>query len=301
MVLDYCDLVVGGKRSNGIYFHKATDLIYQAHGFADNPWNRSVQYRTEILDRGDFGGDSGFEASFHFDVAGGTDLSGLEAVVEQPEIWEVRVNGNPATAEEGEWWLDRSFGIFRIGSLVKAGRNTISISVSPMHILAELQPVYLLGSFSLESRERGWKITPPEELSLGSWKDQGMPFYAGKAVYSRAYTLEKLQGNRYLVRLGEWKGTVAEVRVNGERAGIIGWKPYELDVTSVLRDGTNRVEVVVVGSLKNLLGPLHTPWQRGIVTIGDFQQGPEVQPEGITYDTLDYGLITDFELVASRP
>ncbi len=72
-------------------------------------------------------------------------------------------------------------------------------------------------------------------------------------------------------------------------------------MTSALVDGENRVEVIVVGSLKNLLGPLHTPWQKGIVTIGDFQQGPEVQPRGVDYDTLDYGLMKDYELVVSDP
>jgi len=100
--------------------------------------------------------------------------------------------------------------------------------------------------------------------------------------------------------MGEWMGNVAEVKINGRSAGIIGWKPYELDVTSALVDGENRVEVIVVGSLKNLLGPLHTPWQKGIVTIGDFQQGPEIQPEGLKYDTLDYGLMKDYELVVMQ-
>ena len=297
MVLDYCDLVVKGETSSGIYFHEATDKIYQAHGFEDNPWNRSVQYKKEILDKGEFAADSGFEAFFHFDVEEGTATGDVRAVVEQPEIFTVKVNGKLVTAEEGEWWLDRSFGVFRIGDLVKTGHNTISVSVSPMNILAELEPVYLLGSFSLEAQEHGWKLRPAGKLAIGSWKDQGMPFYSDKVSYVKTYNVDKTTGDRYLVRMGEWMGTVAEVKINGESAGIIGWKPYELDVTSALQAGTNRVEVVVVGSLKNLLGPLHTPWQRGIVTIGDFQQGPEVQPKGVDYDTLDYGLMDGFDLV----
>jgi len=297
LTLDYCDLVIKGEKSGGIYFHKATDMIYQAHGFKDNPWNRSVQFKKDILDKGDFKIGSGFEAFFHFDVGEGTDVSDLRAVVEQPDIWEVRINGNLVTAVEDDWWLDRSFGVFSIGSHVKAGRNTMTISVSPMNILAELEPVYLLGSFSLESQEHGWKITPPGKLSVGSWKTQGRPFYSDKVSYVKTYDVKKSPGRKYRVVLGEWLGTVAEVKINGRSAGIIGWKPYELDVTSALDDGINRVEVVVVGSLKNLLGPLHTPWQKGIVTIGDFQQGPDVQPKGVDYDTLDYGLMTDYELV----
>ncbi len=298
MTLDYCDLVIKGEKTSGIYFHKATDLIYQAHGFEDNPWNRSVQFKTDILDKSNFESGSGFEAFFHFDVEEGTDVSDLRAVVEQPEIFNVQVNGNKVIAREGEWWLDRSFGLFSIGSHVKAGRNTITISVSPMNILAELEPVYLLGSFSLEAQEHGWKLRPAGKLAIGSWKTQGMPFYSDKVSYVKTYNVEKSPGKNYRVKLGEWIGTVAEVKINGRSAGIIGWKPYELDVTGALQEGTNRVEVIVVGSLKNLLGPLHTPWQRGIVTIGDFQQGPEVQPAGTDYDTFDYGLMADFELVS---
>jgi len=183
------------------------------------------------------------------------------------------------------------------GRLVTPGRNTISISVAPMNILAELEPIYLLGTFSLDARPRGWRIGPPEELGIGSWKSQGMPFYSDKVIYGKSYDIEKEPGQEYLVVLGEWSGTLAEVRVNGERAGIIGWQPYELDITSSLENGLNKVEVVVVGSLKNLLGPLHTPWQRGIVTIGDFQQGPEEQPSGSEYDTFEYGLMEDFLLI----
>jgi len=297
LTLDYCDLEVSGKRVNGIYFHRATDMIYQAHGFPDNPWNRSVQYKTEILDKGDFGKGTGFKAYFHFAVEQGTDTGDLQAVIEQPGIWDVRINGEMVEAEPGEWWLDRSFGVYEIGRLVTPGRNTISISVAPMNILAELEPIYLLGTFSLDARPRGWRIGPPEELGIGSWKSQGMPFYSDKVIYGKSYDIEKESGQEYLVVLGEWSGTLAEVRVNGERAGIIGWQPYELDITSSLENGLNKVEVVVVGSLKNLLGPLHTPWQRGIVTIGDFQQGPEEQPSGSEYDTFEYGLMEDFLLI----
>mgnify|MGYP001770040017 CR=1 FL=1 len=182
--------------------------------------------------------------------------------------------------------------------MVTPGSNTITLSVSTMHIMAELEPVYLLGGFSLESMDRGWKLVPAGKVGPGSWKAQGMPFYSGKVSYGKTYSLEEdPSGRRVLVRLRAWKGTVAEVRVNGRSAGIIGWQPYELEIGELLGNGENRVEVVVVGSLKNLLGPLHTPWQRGIVTIGDFQQGPETQPKGTDYDTLDYGLMDDFELV----
>lgn len=72
----------------------------------------------------------------------------------------------------------------------------------------------------------------------------------------------------YAVQLNAWKGTVAEVYVNEVKAGIIAFDPYRLDITSLLKQGKNIIEVRVIGSHKNLLGPhynnpapgLASPW-----------------------------------------
>jgi hypothetical protein len=52
------------------------------------------------------------------------------------------------------------------------------------------------------------------------------------------------------------------VHVNGKLAGVRGWAPYEVDITSKLTRGRNRIEVEVCGSPRNLLGPNHLPEKR---------------------------------------
>jgi hypothetical protein len=99
------------------------------------------------------------------------------------------------------------------------------------------------------------------------------------------------------VKLNEWTGTVAEVRVNGTSAGIIGWEPYEKEITNLLRDGQNQIEVIVTGSLKNLMGPHHFNPEHGFVTPWSFFRAPDHQPAGSAYDMLDYGLFEDFEVL----
>ena len=99
------------------------------------------------------------------------------------------------------------------------------------------------------------------------------------------------------VKLNEWAGTVAEVRVNGQSAGIIGWAPFEKDITHLLVDNQNQVEVIVTGSMKNLLGPHHFNPLRGFVTPWSFFRGPTNQPSGTDYDMMDYGLFKDFEVL----
>ena len=167
-----------------------------------------------------------------------------------------------------------------------------------MSMLAELQPIYLTGDFSLENMERGWKIVPNKPLSIGSWKEQGYPFYSGRVKYTKQQTFSGSPG-RAVVRLGEWKGTVAEVLVNGRHAGIIQQPPYQTEITSLLSEGSNTIEVIVYGSNKNLMGPHHNITRRGITTPWDFISAPDIQPPGVEYDLFDYGLMNDFTILVS--
>jgi hypothetical protein len=298
LTLDYCDLQLGTKEEKGLYFYTASDKIFKFHGFEDNPWVSSSQYKTDILNKDHFAQGTGFTATFHFIVNPAATGIPLQAVVERPWLWTVTVNGKVLKPLEGKWHLDRSFGVFDLTGLIRGGDNAISLTVSPMSIHAELEPVYLLGSFGLKPAARGWEIIPASPLRKGSWKDQGLPFYPEGVTYSRQYILEK--GNRFAVRLGKWNGSVAAVRVNGQEAGIIGWQPYELDITNFVRRGPNRIDVVVYGTLKNLLGPHHNVRGKGIVTPWSFKYAPEVQPSGDKYDLEEYGLFEDFSIVEKK-
>lgn len=300
LTLDYCDLQLNGKTYEGIYFYNAADSIFKLHlkqpyGFNYNPWSIAVQYRTNILDKNHFDSLSGFDVVFPFFIEDNFVPEDLKAVVESPPLYRFKINGKDISPLEGEWWLDRSFGVLDLTGLVQKGRNELLISAHPMDILAELEPVYLLGNFSLRSMKKGWKIIKPNELHLGSWKAQGYPFYVDQVAYTKNFYAEsKFDG--YYVNLNEWQGTVSEVWVNGNKTGIIGWNPYELEITPWIKTGENQISVRVIGSLKNLLGPHHNHPVHGVVTPWSFFYAPEKQPAGIDYDLLDYGLFEDFDI-----
>ncbi len=298
LTLDYCDLTLDGKKEKGLYFFQAARKIYKHHGFNANPWEHAVQFKSEILDKDNFPADSGFIADFHFTVEKGADCSGLQAVVERPGLWNVLVNGKAVEANPGEWRLDRLFGVYDIGAHVKAGDNVITLNASPMTVHSELEPVYLYGDFGLESGKKGWTVTKPQTLTFGPWTEQKMPFYSDAVSYKQSYMLEK--GANYKVSLGDWYGCVAEVRVNGVHAGIIGWKPFECDITDFVRDGGNEVEVLVYGTLKNQMGPHHNGQPRGRAWPNMFQAAPEKQPAGSDYDVIGYGLFGKFELIQGK-
>jgi hypothetical protein len=295
--IDYCDLKLGGSVEKGLYFYRAGEKVWKHHGLDTDPWNAAVQYKTDLIDK-KFPAGSGFEATFWFETDAALDRAGLRAVVERPELWQVSVNGKPVAARPGEWWLDRAFGVYDIGAHTVAGRNSITLTASPMTIHSELEPVYVLGNFGVAPQARGFKLTAPAALSLGVWKDQNLPFYPDEVAYAHTYSLKRAAGP-YKVTLGKWSGTVAQVKVNGEAAGIIGWQPYELDISKLVRDGENRIEVLVCGSNKNLLGPHHGNPKPGLVAPPLFRTAPPETPPGNAYDLIGYGLLEDFSVVRS--
>lgn len=303
LTLDYCDLTLNGKTEKDLYFYDAQTKVFRAHGLSVNPWDHAVQYKKNIIEKNTFGKQTGFEASFSFAVQSGTRLEGLNAVIERPELYQVSINGVRIEPVKNKWWLDKTFGVFDIGKHVVEGENQIVLKSSPFTIHTELQPVFILGDFALEVREKGFSIAPAVPMKLGSWVQQGMPFYAEKVGYSKKIRISDsdLNGGKIIVRLGIWTGVVAEVEVNGKKAGAIAFDPFELDVTKHLKPGINEVAVIVCGSLKNTLGPHHNDPQLGRAWPGSFQQGAkDGRPPGSRYSVVGYGLMEDFSVEAQK-
>ncbi len=62
-------------------------------------------------------------------------------------------------------------------------------------------------------------------------------------------------------------------------------------MTSLIKPGTNNIEVIVIGTLKNTLGPHHAGQVVGAAWPNMFQRGPETgPPPGSRYHTIGYGL-----------
>ncbi|HPC94837.1 MAG TPA: glycosyl hydrolase [Sedimentisphaerales bacterium] len=128
------------------------------------------------------------------------------------------------------------------------------------------------------------------------WRQQGHPFYSAAVAYRQRFDVGKPKG-AYVVSLPDWYGSVAKVNVNGKPAGCIAAPPWECDVTAQIERGQNTIEVVVIGTLKNTLGPHHNGAGLGSAWPGMFQRGPEVgPPPGDEYHTVDYGLFEPFVL-----
>jgi hypothetical protein len=296
LMIDFCDVRIGDTVLKDKHVYYAADTVFRHFGFKDgNPWNTSVQFRRNIVDRDTFSRGSGFSVTYHFTIDGGLDTKNIKAVVERAASWRITVNGQTVQPEEGKWWLDRSFGVLKISGYVRTGENNITLSTDKMSIYDEVEPVYLLGDFNLVSADKGWRLSLPSPLEIGSWKAQGLPMYGQGVRYVKEVQLDARRG-KVRVKLGKWNGTVAAVSVNGRPAGIIAYDPFELDISKYVVQGKNNIEITVTGSLKNLLGPHHRKPGRGIASPWHWRE-IKAYPPGKDYDIFDYGLFEDLQLL----
>jgi hypothetical protein len=97
----------------------------------------------------------------------------------------------------------------------------------------------------------------PGEISLGDWsKGNGLESYSGGAWYRKAVELPAVQpGDAVSIDLGTVAAS-AEVHVNGHLAGIKVAPPWRLDISSLVKAGQNRIEVLVYNTLSNHYGTI---------------------------------------------
>jgi hypothetical protein len=297
LTLDYVDVTAGGVARKGVYYYPAMQFVFQKNGLARNPWDSAVQFKDEFITK-TFPEGSGFEAGYRFVIEGAVP-SQLYIVIERPDFYEITCNGQPVAAPKGQWWLDKAFGRIPLAGVAKTGENVVVIKATPFSIYHELEPAYLLGNFALKAGEHGFVVVPETGLKLGKWNEQGLPFYSAGVTYRQQFQVDKTEG-RFAVQLPAWLGSVASVKVNGKPAGHIVSPPWQCEVGKYLKKGQNQIEVTVIGTLKNTLGPHHGRQPLGSAWPGMFQKGPEIQPAGGEYASVGYGLFAPFALMQTK-
>lgn len=89
-------------------------------------------------------------------------------------------------------------------------------------------------------------------IALGDWsKGSALQCYSGGVWYRKKVTLSPPQvGGRVMLDLGRVVAT-AELRVNGQSAGIRVAPPWQLDITEFVKAGDNHLEILVYNTLAN--------------------------------------------------
>ncbi len=294
LTLDYADVTAGGETKRDVYFYDANRFAWQKNGSGRNPWDNEVQFKDELITR-TFPPGSGFEASYKFTIEGAVPKD-LAIVIERTDLYTITCNGQKVAAKKGDWWLDKAFGRIALASAARTGENVVTVKASPFTMFHELEPAYVLGDFALRPTDKGFVIAPEQPLKLGKWNEQGQPHYAQGVAYRQRVGVGNPSG-RYVVSLPSWYGSVAKVLVNGKLAGHVAAPPWECDLTKAIKRGDNTIEVVVIGTPKNTLGPHHGKQPLGSAWPSMFQKGPATgPPPGADYATVGYGLFEPFVL-----
>ena len=119
----------------------------------------------------------------------------------------------------------------------------------------------MLGDFgvSIDGRRR-ILVDLPEVIGCSNYENYNLPFYTGSMTYH--LTPEQYQGkldvwagDRIVLTPMDYTGGCAKVTALGKTT-ILGWEPYEADVTEAVRAG-EPIDVTIVGTRRNLFGPLH--------------------------------------------
>jgi hypothetical protein len=196
--------------------------------------------------------------------------SACALVVEDSEQCRVTVNGAEMRRQGEAFFWDRGLHVLDATVYVKAGENVVQVTRNfrPPDRQAirdherfygtDLESIYVIGDFAVRRQAGGFVLSSEDAEASGDLVAAGYPFYAGSTTLAQEVTCpEPAEGERVFLGFDGLDAAVALVRVNGVAAGMSGWRPHRVEVTSLLRGEANRIEIEVVGTLRNLLGPHH--------------------------------------------
>lgn len=206
--------------------------------------------------------------------------------LEHPENFEIECNGCAVPSTPDGYLLDQEIKKVKLNGL-RVGENRIILRCLYSSSM-ELEDCYLCGTFGV-NRERA-VTAMPGTLYVGDWTSQGFYHYAGGIRYHYEFDYGALDQKRIYLELSDWSAVCATALVNDNRIEI-PWKAASVqEITSFLKNGRNRLTVEVMGSPRNLFGPLHlNGGKRDVTDDKCFRpEGADYSPD---YQVVCYGLL----------
>ena len=115
--------------------------------------------------------------------------------------------------------------------------------------------------FESDRYKRG-PARPVTFTTLTDWskhEDESIRYYSGTAIYKTTFDIKKKPEGKLFVDLGQVTA-MAKIKINGKYVGGVWTAPYRIEVSDVIRDGINELEVEVVNTWMNrLIGDLRLP------------------------------------------
>ncbi len=236
-----------------------------------------------ILDIHQIAARAGSGASFHVRFWFEIDelpAGPIQLVLETPDQFGICVNGQRVDGGHAlGWWIDTAFQRFDITAALQVGRNEVMLC-GTFTRATELESIYITGDFGVASARlrRENKLAGQvfdryaPEFRLCRRPDtvrdtaaqsptldltaQGFPFFAGRVTLAQQVYLPAISPNLCLA-IDHLAAALVQVKVNGQPAGAAAWPPHQVQIAEYARAGENTIEIELVGTLRNLLGPHH--------------------------------------------
>ncbi len=170
----------------------------------------------------------------------------------------VRVNGfNIDSSRIAGYWIDNNFILYRISDIVSQGLNVVEVD-GVVSYDTEIENIYIVGDFGVRIESDKPIITHESNYvdEVSDLTKKFYPFYSGEIELRKEINIDK-DNKRVMLRVSKLNAALALIYINNEFVGYLISPPYELDITKYVRNGLNEISIVIVGTLRNTLGPLH--------------------------------------------
>lgn len=189
-------------------------------------------------------------------------------VCENRQSLDITVNGKELAAEDEGYFSDAAFRKYPLSDMLHIGENVISIEAdfSAADKKFSPEPLYIIGDFSVKMENRFEELPgrmtfnkgafvidkPSARVWLSNLEEQGFPFFCGTLTLEKSFELTE---SNYAVMFSKKGINAVSVRVNGEAAADMLCSPFVCDISSMLKEGTNTVELTLINNLENMLAP----------------------------------------------
>lgn len=243
------------------------------------------------------------ELEFSFNAESGALTDNVCLCAETPESFEFFINGKPFEFKDDGYYIDKSIRKSNISEYVIQGKNTVTLkgefyqSEDVYRVLftpgiheseknkltydTELESIYVTGSFGVRAEDevsygerksifvgRRFTLTEmPKTVDISKITESGFWFFSGAMELTESITVNKKENAKYVLSLKKLNAPAARLEVNGEKAAVLMFAPFNADITEYLKNGGNELKITLLSGNRNLLGPHHKP-QGEIYNVG---------------------------------
>jgi len=223
--------------------------------------------------------------TLQFDFSAGVALKNIQLVLESPREQQIWLDGKTVDNTAAGYFWAREFECVALPDF-GAGEHTLTLkrdyrplskarsaitSLFEHQRGVELEAIALIGDFAVLSRQkhvfnavgmrmdRHFRLAATPATVNGELVNAGFPFYTGNAVLRRVFAPDAaLAGKSSLLHLDGVNACAVIVRLDGTDMGCVAWHPYTVNL-GILSHGEHVLELELINTLRNYLGPWHRP------------------------------------------